>query len=155
MGLEIERKFLVKDGSFKAEAESKKLYRQGYIEGAALATVRVRVIGEKGFLTIKSRAVNFSRNEYEYEIPLPEAEEMLSKLCGNKVEKYRYIVCYEGKRWEVDEMLGANEGLCVAELELQSEDETFTMPNWLGEEVTHDYRYRNSYLAKCPYQSWE
>ncbi len=148
MGIEIERKFLVKDDCFKVEAESRQLYRQGYIEGAALATVRVRVIGQKGFLTIKSRAVNFSRNEYEYEIPLAEAEEMLSKLCGNKVEKYRYIVCYEGKRWEV-------EGLCVAELELQSEDETFAMPNWLGEEVTHDYRYRNSYLAENPYTTWE
>lgn len=154
MGLEIERKFLVKSEDFKREAVEKKLYKQGYIEGAAMATVRVRIIEDKGFLTIKSKAVNYSRSEYEYEIALADANEMLATLCGNKVEKYRYIVCYEGKRWEVDEMLGANKGLLIAELELNSEDEIFELPNWLGEEVSHDYRYRNSELAANPFSEW-
>lgn len=155
MGIEIERKFLLKDESFKALAESKHSFRQGYIEGSEMATVRVRIADEKGFFTIKSKAVNFSRSEYEYEIPLKDAEEMLDKLCGNKVEKYRYIVMNEGNRWEVDEFLGENAGLLVAELELQSEDETFALPSWLGEEITHDIRYRNSYLAENPYKSWK
>ncbi len=154
MGIEIERKFLVKNDSFKANSESKKLYKQGYIEGSLNATVRVRIIEDKGYLTIKSKSVNFSRNEYEYEIPLTDAEEMLTNLCGNKVEKYRYIVWHDGNRWEVDEMLGENSGLLIAELELQSEDETFAFPDWLGEEVTHDYRYRNSYLAEKPFLWW-
>ncbi len=155
MGIEIERKFLVKNDSFKANDESKRLYKQGYIEGSLNATVRVRIIEDKGYLTIKSKSVNFSRNEYEYEIPLADAEEMLTNLCGNKVEKYRYIVWHDGNRWEVDEMLGENSGLLIAELELQSEDETFAFPDWIGEEVTHDYRYRNSYLAENPYRTWE
>ncbi len=154
MGIEIERKFLVKNDSFKTNAESKRLYKQGYIEGSLNATVRVRIIEDKGYLTIKSKSVNFSRNEYEYEIPLVDAEEMLTNLCGNKVEKYRYIVWHDGNRWEVDEMLGENSGLLIAELELQSEDETFAFPDWLGEEVTHDYRYRNSYLAENPFLGW-
>ncbi len=81
-------------------------------------------------------------------------EEMLTNLCGNKVEKYRYIVWHDGNRWEVDEMLGKNRGLLIAELELQSENETFAFPDWLGEEVTHDYRYRNSYLAEKPFFGW-
>ncbi len=155
MAVEIERKFLVKNDSFKEKAESKKLYRQGYIEGALLATVRVRIIEDKGFLTVKSRAVNFSRNEYEYEIPLADAEEMLQKLCGDKVEKYRYTVMHKGKLWEVDEMLSENQGLVVAELELKSETETFALPEWVAEEVTDDYRYRNSYLAEHPFTSWQ
>lgn len=155
MGIEIERKFLLKDVSFKEAATSKSLYKQGYIEGPLTATVRVRVIEDKGYMTIKSKSVNFTRSEYEYEIPLADAEEMLALLCGNKVEKYRYIVWHAGKRWEVDEMLEANAGLFLAELELQSEDETFELPDWLGEEVTHDFRYRNSYLALNPYKKWE
>ncbi|MBS9768270.1 MAG: CYTH domain-containing protein [Flavobacteriaceae bacterium] len=154
MGIEIERKFLVKNDSFKANAESKHLYKQGYIEGSLNATVRVRVIEDKGYLTIKSKSVNFSRNEYEYEIPLADAEEMLTNLCGNKVEKYRYIVWHDGNRWEVDEMLGENRGLLIAELELKNENDTFALPDWLGEEVTHDYRYRNSYLAENPFLGW-
>lgn len=155
MGIEIERKFLLKDTSFKEEVTSKSLYKQGYIEGSLVATVRVRIAGDKGFLTIKSKSVNYSRSEYEYEIPLSDAEEMLANLCGNKVEKYRYIVWHAGKRWEVDEMLGDNQGLLLAEIELQREDETFELPNWLGKEVTHDSRYRNSYLATNPYKGWE
>ncbi len=155
MSIEIERKFLVKDNSFKEKAESKKLYRQGYIKGILQATVRVRTVEDKGFITIKSKAINFSRYEYEYEIPLSDAEEMLQKLCGNKIEKYRYIVMHKGKRWEVDEMLADNQGLVVAELELNSEKETFSSPEWLAEEVTQDYRYHNSYLAEYPFKNWE
>lgn len=154
MGIEIERKFLVKNENFKTEATERYLYRQGYIEGTVAATVRVRVIEDKGFFTVKSKSVTFTRNEYEYEIPLADAKEMLESLCGNKVEKYRYIVWHDGKRWEVDEFLGANEGLLVAELELQSEQETFALPDWLGEEVSHDFRYRNSHLATNPFQNW-
>lgn len=154
MGIEIERKFLVKNEGFKAEATAKYRYQQGYIEGPLTATVRVRVIEEKGFITVKSKSVHFTRSEYEYEIPLADAKEMLESLCGNKVEKYRYIVWHEGKRWEIDEMLAANKGLLLAELELQSEQETFALPDWLGEEVTHDFRYRNSYLAANPFQNW-
>lgn len=155
MGVEIERKFLVKSLDFKNLATSKHLYKQGYIEGPLIATVRVRTIEDKGFLTVKSKSVNYSRNEYEYEIPLADAEQMLSNLCGNKVEKYRYIVWHGNKRWEVDEMIGANEGLLIAELELEAESETFELPEWVGEEVTHDFRYRNSYLAINPYKNWE
>ncbi len=154
MALEIERKFLLKNTSFRGMEESKKRYRQGYIEGAMNATVRVRVVEDKGFITIKSKSVNFTRNEYEYEIPLADAEEMLTNLCGKKVEKYRYVVWHNGNRWEIDEMLGDNAGLWVAEIELEDEKATFALPDWIGEEVTDDYRYRNSYLAENPYKYW-
>ncbi|PVX51904.1 adenylate cyclase [Balneicella halophila] len=155
MGIEIERKFLVKDDSFKKDASEKHLYQQGYIEGPFMATVRVRIIEDTGYITIKSKSVNFTRYEYEYEIPLTDAQEMLTNLCGNKMEKYRHIVWFEGKRWEVDEFIGENKGLFVAELELKSEEEAFALPNWLGEEVTHDFRYRNSFISQNPFNTWE
>lgn len=154
MATEIERKFLLRNLTFKEKAVSKKHYSQGYIEGSLNATVRIRTVEDKAYITIKGHIVGISRDEYEYEIPLEDARQMQERLCGEKVEKIRYIVWHEGKRWEVDEFLGANEGLFVAELELNSENESFPLPDWAGEEVTDDFRFRNSHLSKEPFSTW-
>lgn len=154
MGVEIERKFLIKNQDFKKETVSKHYLCQAYIEGASLASVRVRIADKEAFLTIKSHAKNFTRSEFEYKIPVSDATDMLNEVCGTQVEKYRHIVWFEGNRWEIDEFLGDNTGLFVAEIELDSEDERFERPSWLGTEVTDDSRYRNSSLAKKPYAQW-
>lgn len=154
MATEIERKFLLKKLTFKEKAASKKHYSQGYIEGSLNATVRIRTVEDKAYITIKGHIVGISRDEYEYEIPLEDAQQMQDRLCGEKVEKIRYIVWHEGKRWEIDEFLGTNKGLFIAELELKSEEESFSIPEWIGEEVTSDYRFRNSYLSREPFSTW-
>jgi CYTH domain-containing protein len=154
---EIERKFLVKrDGAFKKMASSQSAIAQGYmnVEGA---TVRIRLRDEKAYLTIKgpSRNGGLSRYEFEREIPVEDAREML-KLCkGGLVEKTRYLVPYEGHTFEVDEFKGANEGLLFAEVELKSEDEPFEKPEWLGPEVTGDRHFYNKGLLKNPYSLWK
>jgi len=128
--------------------EAKKLtIKQGYLHGSKKATVRVRVKDDKAFLTIKSATLNFTRDEFEYEIPLVDAESMLL-LCGQHVlEKYRYEILFEGKIWEVDQFIGKLNGLFIAEIELKSEDEAFVSPYWLGEEVSLDARFANSNLV--------
>ena len=154
---EIERKFLVKrDGAFKKMASSQSAIAQGYmnVEGA---TVRIRLRDEKAYLTIKgpSRNGGLSRYEFEREIPIEDAREML-KLCkGGLVEKTRYLVPYEGHTFEVDEFKGANEGLLFAEVELKSEDEPFEKPSFIGREVPGDRRFYNSHLRRNPYCLWK
>ena len=153
MGTEIERKFLVKEGSWReAAAET---YRQGYLSTVKERTVRVRTIGDKGYLTIKGISVGASRLEFEYEIPVADAEELLDCLCEKPlIEKNRYKLDHGGLTWEVDVFFGDNEGLVVAEVELQSENQVFEKPDWVTEEVTHDPRYFNANLISNPYSGW-
>jgi Uncharacterized protein conserved in bacteria len=154
MGQEIERKFLVNSDKFKQLAKGIH-YRQGYMSRTDKGVVRVRIAGDKGYLTIKGKKSGISRLEYEYEIPVADAVEMLDKLCMKPdIEKYRYHVGFDGFTWEVDEFLGANAGLVVAEIELPEEDTPFTKPDWIGAEVSHDARYFNSNLIKHPYSEW-
>ena len=156
MAQEIERKFLVVDDSYKQEAYSQSRIVQGYICSARGRTVRVRIRGDKGYLTIKgaSNASGMSRYEREKEISLQEAEELM-KLCEpGIIDKTRYLVRSGRHIFEVDEFYGENEGLVVAEVELASEDEAFVKPDFIGEEVTGDMRYYNSQLMKKPYKMW-
>ncbi|MGD1992351.1 MAG: CYTH domain-containing protein [Anaerolineae bacterium] len=154
MGKEIERKFLVdKDGDWrKAEGIH---YRQGYLNTDKERIVRVRTIGQQGFLTIKGLTVGASRLEFEYEIPVSHAEQMLDELCERPlIEKNRHVVRHQGMLWEVDEFLGENAGLILAEVELESEGQGFETPDWVIEDVTGDPRYFNSNLVQNPYTTW-
>lgn len=154
MGKEIERKFLVKDSTYKKLC-SGKLYKQGYLFSNPDKTVRVRLVDNKGFLTIKGKGNGLTRDEFEYEIPSADAEEILQKMCHKPfIEKTRYTYSYMGHTWEIDEFHGENEGLVVAEIELENEDENFEVPEWIGEEVTYDKKYFNSNLIKNPYKNW-
>lgn len=155
MTKEIERKFLVTDTSWRQGAIGY-LYRQGYIPTQNQATVRARVIGDRGYLTIKGPTIGLTRQEFEYEIPLTDAEAMLSGLCQPPlIEKRRYRITVGNHLWEVDEFLGENEGLILAEIELEAEAEAFVFPSWVGEEVSADPAYFNSNLARNPYRSWK
>jgi len=152
MGIEIERKFLV-TGTKWREAPGTR-YSQGYLNRDKERIVRVRLAGEKAFITIKGTSVGATRAEFEYEIPVTDAEQLL-KLCdGPTIEKIRRVIIHAGDKWEVDEFLGENLGLVVAEIELKSEDQAFARPEWLGDEVTHDSRYYNSSLASLPFGKW-
>lgn len=156
MGVEIERKFLLKEGKWPIAPENTGTYiLQGYLANDEAKVVRVRIYGEKGFLTVKSRVTGMSRQEFEFEIPVSEAREMLLSLCRSLIEKVRYKIIAGGKLWEIDVFSGENEGLIVAELELTSESEEFLRPDWIGEEVTDDLRYYNSNLALQPFRRWE
>ena len=153
MALEIERKFLVKEGAWRNEKGTK--YRQGYLNSTKERTVRVRIIDDKGYLTVKGISRGAVRVEYEYEIPGAEAKAMLNDLCEKPlIEKMRYKIEFKGLVWEVDEFFGENQGLIVAEVELESEDQTFTKPEWVGEEVTNDSKYFNANLIHHPYSRW-
>lgn len=156
MGQEIERKFLVEGDSYKKEAYAHSRIVQGYICSARGRTVRVRIRDDKGYLTIKgaSNETGTSRYEWEHEISLQEAEELM-KLCeSGSIDKTRYLVRSGKHVFEVDEFYGENQGLVVAEVELASEDEPFEKPRFIGKEVTGDVRYYNSFLMKTPYGSW-
>ncbi len=153
--MEIERKFLVKDLSFQLLAKPKWV-AQGYLVADGTRTVRVRVFGEQAFLTIKSKTIGISREEFEYEIPVDEAKTLLKELCDKPlIEKQRYAIPYAGKVWEVDVFGGENEGLVIAEIELTSESEKIAKPEWVGEEVSGDPKYFNSNLVKYPYLKWK
>lgn len=153
MAIEIERKFLVLNTNFLKGRPGTE-YKQGYLNREG-ATVRVRIAGEKAFLTIKGKSDGISRLEYEYAIPRTEAAEMLTNLCAlPPIEKTRYLVDVANKCWEVDVFHGANKGLVVAEIELSHADEHFEKPDWLGVEVSHDSRYFNSQLASNPFCNW-
>lgn len=152
MGIEIERKFLVAGTDWRRESGT--YVCQGYLNRAKERTVRVRIAGEQAFLTIKGITVGATRAEFEYEIPVADAQALM-KLCdGPLVQKVRRVVWYERCRWEVDEFLGENEGLVVAEIELKAADQKFAHPPWLGREVTDDPRYLNANLASNPYRTW-
>lgn len=155
MALEIERKFLVTSDAWRALASERTLLRQGYLANTERASVRVRVAGEQGFLSVKAMTPGIARAEYEYPIAVADAAAMLESLCtGPRIEKWRHEVRYAGRDWEIDEFLGDNAGLVIAELELESEDAGFERPDWLGIEVTHDLRYYNFRLAEQPWGLW-
>jgi len=152
--VEIERKFLVRDTTFLTGVQGKSI-RQGYIARAGTTLVRVRQKGEKGFLTIKAEKSGLERHEFEYEIPADEAQEMLRLLSLKPaIEKSRYEVEVAGLTWEVDLFEGANAGLVIAEVELDTADQPFTLPDWAGPEVTGDPRFFNAYLSEKPFRQW-
>jgi adenylate cyclase len=153
MGVEIERKFLVRDDSWRKEADAGEAMRQGYLCSDAVRTVRVRVGDAGTFLTIKGKGSGLSRAEFEYAIPEAEGVQLLA-LCDQLVEKVRYRVPHAGLVWEVDVFAGANQGLVLAELELESEDQPFSAPAWVGGEVSGDRRYFNAYLSRHPFSGW-
>jgi adenylate cyclase len=154
MGKEIERKFLVKNESFKAFATGV-IYRQGYLSRDKERTVRVREAGEMAFITIKGLTHGMERLEFEYPIALADANEMLETICLKPlIEKVRYKFMCDGHLWEVDEFIGDNEGLTVAEVELKSSDEKVIIPDWVGQEVTGDLMYFNSNLVINPFKNW-
>ena len=152
MGKEIERKFRVKEGAWLNVKGIR--YRQGYLSTVKERTVRVRTIEDRGYLTIKGIAIGTSRMEFEYEIPRQDAATLLDICERPLIEKNRYKIEHGGFVWEVDEFFGENQGLIVAELELENEDQYFPKPDWIGEEVTGDTRYFNSNLVKNPYTKW-
>lgn len=155
MSQEIERKFLVK-GEYKSQAVRSFRIVQGYLSSVTGRTVRIRIKGDKGFITIKgqSNESGLSRYEWEKEIPIHEARELLLLCEPGVIDKTRYEIPVGKHTFEVDEFYGDNSGLTLAEVELETEDENYTKPEWLGEEVTGDRRYYNSWLTKQPYSKW-
>jgi adenylate cyclase len=154
MGIEIERKFLVTSDGWRTQATQQTRFSQGYLSRDPARTVRVRVAGEQAFLTIKGKTTGATRAEFEYEVPVTDAQQLLALCDGPVVEKIRHLCPFDGMTWEVDEFLGANAGLVVAEIELDSEGQAFAQPAWLGDEVTGDGRYVNANLAVKPFGSW-
>lgn len=152
MGIEIERKFLVKNDTWKTVEGT--YYSQGYLNSNKSRTVRVRIAGEAAFLTIKGLSQVATRAEFEYPIPVDHAEQLLALCEQPLIQKYRYRITYGDLVWEVDEFLGENEGLVVVEVELTAEDQSIDLPEWVGQEVTSDARYFNSSLIKHPYKDW-
>jgi adenylate cyclase len=155
MATEIEHKFLLRDDRWRSQVERSARLRQGYLISDARCSVRVRVAESQGFLNIKSGTLGIQRSEYEYPIPLAEAEEILDTLCAKPLlEKTRHYLKFDQHLWEIDEFSGENAGLIVAEVELSRIDEPFARPDWLGKDVSYDIRYYNSQLARHPYQTW-
>lgn len=154
--IEIERKFLVKSGDFKKHSFQNNEISQGYLNSNPERTVRVRIIGNQGYLTIKGKGneTGLSRFEWEKEIPIADAKMLLNLCESGVISKIRYEVKFGNHTYEVDEFFGENQGLVLAEIELQSEDETFEKPDWLGDEVTNNKKYYNSYLSKNPFKDW-
>lgn len=148
MSKEIERKYLVTKDSYKAQATEIHAIEQGYLSTDADATVRVRVCDGAGYITVKTRNYGAVRNEWEYEIPLADARQMLEHCRGGMIVKTRYVVPFAGYKWEVDVFAGANAGLVVAEIELPDEQASFALPDFVGAEVTGDKRYYNSVLSQ-------
>ncbi|MBR1398390.1 MAG: CYTH domain-containing protein [Selenomonadaceae bacterium] len=153
MTTEIERKFLVNKNLFKPTGDGEYI-AQGYLSSTPERTVRVRIKNNHGFLTIKGKNIGISRSEFEYEIPEPDARELLNLCEPSIIIKRRHIINVNNSIWEVDVFEGDNKGLIVAEIELQSEDEIFNRPDWLGDEVSNDARYYNSNLSKRSYNTW-
>jgi adenylate cyclase len=159
MGTEIERKFLLKNDNWKPLVTETRVIKQGYLqsglEPSQKSSVRIRISNEKANINIKSVELTLTRQEYEYSIPLDDAEQMLATLCSDVViEKTRYHVPYASHLWEVDVFEGENAGLQMAEVELASLNESFEIPDWIGEEVSDDKRYYNISLLKHPYKQW-
>ncbi|WP_373796096.1 CYTH domain-containing protein [Neisseria dentiae] len=154
MTIEIERRFLLKNDSWRALAGEPETMRQGYLSVEKERTIRVRIIGNRAWLTLKGYISDVARSEFEYEIPLPHAETMMQTMCPFKLEKRRYKIDYQGFVFEIDEYFGENAPLIVAELELPDEDAAFAKPEWLGEEITCNGKFTNAYLSKHPYSEW-
>jgi adenylate cyclase len=155
MGVEIERKFLVDREQWQqTEKPAGSHYRQGYLLNSDHKTIRVRVTDQQGFITFKGPTTGISRAEFEYKIPIVDGNQLLDGFALSEIEKIRYNIEFEGKLWEVDEFLGLNAGLLMAEIELKNEEEQFAKPNWVGQEVSDDERYYNSYLSVKPFKNW-
>lgn len=155
MGTEIERKFLVSDESWRKKAGESTRYRQGYLSQIEECSVRIRVGAGKAHLNLKSATLDVSRAEFEYAVPLDEAEEILNQLCRRPlIEKTRYLVVHAGHEWEVDVFEGENAGLVVAEIELADAQQAFERPPWAGQEVSDDPRYYNVCLVGHPFKDW-
>lgn len=155
MGIEIERKFLVVNEQWREQCSGGILIRQGYLALGPPTAVRVRLAGGHATLNVKTATVHIARNEFEYGIPLGDGEAMLEAIRARHIiEKTRYEAVFDGLTWEIDEFHGANKGLIVAELELDSVGQTFSCPEWIGEEVSHDPRYLNTHLSRHPYMQW-
>jgi CYTH domain-containing protein len=153
MAMEIERKFLVTADDWRSADGV--LYRQGYLNRDKARTVRVRIAGNEAFLTVKGKTTGISRSEFEYAIPVADAQAMLALCDGALVEKIRRKIAFAGLIWEVDEFFGDNAGLVVAEVELASADQAFDKPSWIGAEVSDDPRYFNASLSTYPYSAWQ
>ena len=155
MGVEIERKFLLKNKEWRYHVDAGVEIKQGYLNSTKERTVRIRINGKIGLITVKGETINSTRKEYEYQIPIEDAEELL-ELCEKPIiEKTRFEIIHNQKVWEIDEFRGINEGLIVAEIELEDENEELEFPLWIGEEVTSDARYYNANLIAHPYSDWD
>ncbi|MBT5926910.1 MAG: CYTH domain-containing protein [Verrucomicrobia bacterium] len=155
MGTEIERKFLVDPNGSWRLSEKKRVCQQGYISTKAACSMRVRLMGDRGFLTMKTKREGIQRDEFEYEIPVQDAEYMLSHYCDPSiVQKTRHYLHFEGMLWEIDVFEGNNAGLILAEVELESVDQEISLPDWVTKEVSGDHRYFNAMLAKFPFKDW-
>ena len=154
MTVEIERRFLLADDSWREAAGEPLVLQQGYLSVEKERTIRVRIIGSQAWLTLKGYISDMTRSEFEYEIPLAHAQAMMADMCPFKMEKYRYRVEFKGFVYEIDEYFGDNAPLIVAEIELPSEDTEFPKPSWLDQEITSDGKFTNAYLSKHPYSSW-
>ena len=154
MALEIERKFTVKNEDWKGLSYQENNIAQGYLNSSPDRTVRIRISNNEGFITIKSKNSGAVRSEFEYSIPLNEATELLAMCEKPTISKTRYLIDFKNHTWEVDVFKEENQGLIVAEIELSSQNESFEIPKWIGEEVTHDKRYYNSALISFPFCEW-
>ena len=155
MGIEIERKFLVRNDAWRSGIQGSYPCTQGYIGLQGPGSARVRIIGSKGFLTLKGPRHGISRSEFEYEIPIEEAQEILERFCSKAlISKVRHEVPYEGHLWEIDEFSGENNGLILAEVEIANESEPFVLPDWVGKDISEDERFFNARLAKHPISTW-
>ncbi|MGY6275997.1 CYTH domain-containing protein [Methylomonas sp. MgM2] len=156
MAIEVEHKFLLASDAWRKEVDHSVHYKQGYLGGSSLNSVRVRISDMHAWLNIKSATIGNHRHEFEYEIPLNDANTILDELCHKPlIEKMRHFVHFEGHVWEIDEFMGDNAGLIVAEVELSQIGESFAKPVWIGAEVTDDLRYYNNNLTKNPYKNWK
>ena len=156
MAIEIEHKFLLANEKWRNQISHSVSMRQGYLTSNSNSSIRVRISNEKSWLNIKSATIGNQRYEYEYEIPLHDANEIIDTLCRKPlIEKTRHFVPHDNHTWEIDEFSGENQGLIVAEIELFKQNEEFTMPDWIGKEVTDDLRYYNNNLSRQPYHTWK
>ena len=155
MPLEIEHKYLINQEKWQHVIPERTVeMAQAYMVSESEKTIRIRIAGEQAYLTIKGKSKGATRAEFEYEIPKNEAQELIDQFCSEIVKKRRHFVVFNGKTWEIDEFLDKNQGLIVAEIELDAEDEFYEKPEWVTKDVTHDYRYTNSQLAKLPFCDW-
>lgn len=155
MAIEVEHKFLLANDDWRKLVQRSVRYRQGYLSSAPTSSIRVRTDSDRAWLNIKSATIGNQRHEYEYEIPLQDANELLGTLCSKPlIEKTRHFIVDHDHLWEIDEFEGDNKGLIVAEIELKESGAEFIRPSWLGQEVTQDLRYYNNNLARCPFSKW-
>ncbi|NOT10994.1 MAG: CYTH domain-containing protein [Methylococcaceae bacterium] len=156
MAIEIEHKFLLANDDWRQQVTKSAQFKQGYLSSVATSSIRIRISDNQAWLNIKSATIGTQRQEYEYQIPLSDANEILNNLCNKPIiEKTRHYITIGNNLWEIDEFEGANEGLIVAEIELSEINQKFIKPHWLGNEVTQDLRYYNNNLVRHPYSDWK